>query len=189
MSDSEITCALCGLICKMQISASHLRAAHQITTKEYRAMGHKTLSLARLEQLRQSPIGRGDYPPVFGKESSAYKGGSIDANGYRVIYVEGVRTLEHRHVVEQSIGRKLDRREQVHHIDGNKINNELSNLKILSPEEHARIGGMSKRRFDTNEDCVEACYALCDLGWNAARIARGLRVHYNTVFRWISSRS
>jgi hypothetical protein len=44
---------------------------------------------------------------------------------------------EHRLVIESKIGRFLvPRKELVHHIDGNRSNNEESNLKITSPSEH-----------------------------------------------------
>lgn len=46
----------------------------------------------------------------------------------------------HRKIVERFIGRKLLKTEQVHHIDGNKQNNDISNLCLLSScGEHARL--------------------------------------------------
>lgn len=57
---------------------------------------------------------------------------------YKAKKVAGRQMLEHRFIVEQALGRKLDgRREQVHHIDGDKRNNALSNLEVVSPKEHA----------------------------------------------------
>lgn len=53
------------------------------------------------------------------------------ANGYVVYY--------HRHVVSIVLGRWLSTEEHVHHIDGNKQNNCLHNLEILSREEHALL--------------------------------------------------
>ena len=47
--------------------------------------------------------------------------------------------LEHRVVLENSIGRLLLTNEIVHHIDGNKHNNNLSNLEVMSVAEHAKI--------------------------------------------------
>lgn len=45
----------------------------------------------------------------------------------------------HRVVAEQMLGRKLKKSEVVHHIDGNKTNNDPSNLMVfLSQKEHAR---------------------------------------------------
>lgn len=38
--------------------------------------------------------------------------------------------LEHRLVMEQSIGRFLEPTEAVHHKDGNTLNNDISNLEL-----------------------------------------------------------
>ena len=45
----------------------------------------------------------------------------------------------HRRIMETHMKRKLRSNEIVHHIDGNRHNNVLSNLKILTREEHARF--------------------------------------------------
>jgi hypothetical protein len=48
--------------------------------------------------------------------------------------------LEHRMVVEDSLGRRLERNEVVHHIDGNKENNTIDNLVLCnSNAEHNGI--------------------------------------------------
>lgn len=47
--------------------------------------------------------------------------------------------MEHRLVMEQSIGRYLDKNEEVHHIDYNKMNNDISNLLLVTKTEHRRI--------------------------------------------------
>lgn len=43
----------------------------------------------------------------------------------------------HRVIMEKHIGRKLGRNEHVHHIDGNKRNNDISNLELMSASNHA----------------------------------------------------
>lgn len=43
-----------------------------------------------------------------------------------------------RYLVEEQLGRKLNDDEQVHHKDGNPLNNELNNLEIKLFREHQR---------------------------------------------------
>lgn len=51
---------------------------------------------------------------------------------------DGSTRDEHRHVVEQLLGRKLNRNEVVHHKDENKRNNSIDNLVVMSLAEHTR---------------------------------------------------
>ena len=53
----------------------------------------------------------------------------------------------HRQVAERILGRPLQEGEIVHHIDGNKLNNDPENLMILpSQAEHARLHFRKKGR-------------------------------------------
>lgn len=47
--------------------------------------------------------------------------------------------LLHRVVLENHLGRLLDKSEVVHHKDGNKLNNSVDNLEVLTQSEHAKI--------------------------------------------------
>jgi hypothetical protein len=55
--------------------------------------------------------------------------GSYD-KGYLYVGVNGGRILAHRHVMEQHLGRKLVKGENVHHINGVRDDNRLENLEL-----------------------------------------------------------
>lgn len=65
-------------------------------------------------------------------------------NKYKAVKVNGRKRDEHRYKVELSIGRSLDFNEVVHHKDGNKGNNDLENLEILSRSSHSRMHMIGK---------------------------------------------
>lgn len=96
------------------------------------------------------------YAAMNGRERVT--GTTTIARGYRKVKT-GVRRyeFEHRLVVEASLGRKLDRREEVHHINGDKLDNRLENLRVVSPSEHQAIHGfgpaMRRRVTLTCEHC------------------------------------
>ncbi len=63
---------------------------------------------------------------------------TIGNHGYLTITKNGKTVLEHRAIMEEHIGRPLRKTEHVHHIDGNRINNVISNL-MLFPTNKAHL--------------------------------------------------
>jgi hypothetical protein len=82
-------------------------------------------------------------------------GERIRQDGYREIHVsrlsleeqilfKGMKTssnyiMEHRLVMARHLGRPLSRNEHVHHLDKVKLHNDISNLRLVSPQEHAEV--------------------------------------------------
>lgn len=62
----------------------------------------------------------------------------IKPDGYVEIRVNGKGKLEHRHVMEQILGRPLKRNELVHHINQDRTDNRPENLELMSASEHMR---------------------------------------------------
>jgi hypothetical protein len=59
-------------------------------------------------------------------------------SNYRAAKVEGRRIDMHRRIMEQHLGRRLTRGEIVHHINGDKMDNRIENLQIMSRSEHTK---------------------------------------------------
>jgi len=55
------------------------------------------------------------------------------------IQVNKQRVYEHRYIMEQHIGRKIEKGEHVHHINGNPKDNRIENLQVLTASEHSKL--------------------------------------------------
>jgi hypothetical protein len=75
-----------------------------------------------------------------------YKGTTEHSGGYLCEFEDGHRQLQHRLVVERFIGRKLKRSEVIHHIDGDKTNNSIENLQIMTQSDHIKAHQAQERK-------------------------------------------
>ncbi len=87
----------------------------------------------------------GNGLPPWNKKGFHLTSARKDGRKYRMIFVpehpfatnKGY-VREHRLVMEQSIDRYLEKSEMVHHINGDTLDNNLSNLELMSGADHRR---------------------------------------------------
>lgn len=124
---------------------SPIRERQSATLKEQYATGKRkppknSWSKAQRDSYRQKSLnGELDRVPIgttrlqiCGKCAYRLIKVSIGSKGWK---------YEHRHIMEQSIGRLLGQHEHVHHINGNKLDNRIENLKLLAHSSHSYYHG------------------------------------------------
>lgn len=115
------------------------------------------------------------------REAQLARFGSVKETTYRKRHGRH----EHRVVAERMLGRPLQPGEIVHHIDGNRHNNDPSNLMVMTQSEHLRehlLNGDGRfewqgQKLTINELATSmqlpsrVIYARLRAGWDIQRIA------------------
>lgn len=105
------------------------------------------------------------FPRLSGPKHYNWKGGIKVSKGY-VTVLDRTNPLvnpkypysrQHRDVMESYLGRRLTKDEIVHHIDENPLNNDLSNLEVMTRAEHAKHHHEGNHRRDYSKCSCFIC--------------------------------
>jgi len=123
---------------------------------------HVTQAVIRKHLIRYGVIPRksSDYYVDKPFANPNWRGGRREAeNGYVAIYCpthpnssKRKTVYEHQLVMEEYIGRYLQPGEIVHHIDGDKKNNSIENLLLMTSSDHMKLHAILRRSSKLMED-------------------------------------
>ena len=78
--------------------------------------------------------------------------------------------LQHRVVMEAYLGRYLTRSEDVHHINGNRADNRIENLELISHGQHSRITNTGRKIIVSETQRKKQSQAMKGkVPWNKAK--------------------
>ena len=122
-------------------------------TKKSDLERRKTCS-RKCSDIRKKTQYKGESNPNYGnrgQKNPVFVGEKIKL-GYRLVYMPGHPNsqkdgyiLEHRLIMSEVLGRPLEDFEDVHHKDENRLNNDPSNLEVITRSEHTALHNRQKQ--------------------------------------------
>lgn len=83
--------------------------------------------------------GHNRKPETWWINQKGYIEGRVWINGMQI------KVKKHRWIIEQHLGRKLSKHDDVHHKNGIKTDNRIENLEVISHSDHSRLTNLSRK--------------------------------------------
>lgn len=85
------------------------------------------------------------------------------SRGYKLIQQDNVGFREHVRIAETTLGKKLPRGAVIHHVDGNGLNNDYSNLVVCPNEAYHKLLHQRQRALDASGNANWLVCVFCGI--------------------------
>jgi hypothetical protein len=134
-------CKVCGKY--VYVTSFNCTDCGAVFTVNHRNVGRRKTKLCascvtkyqRARIIKQNKIGKRGF--TYTKKGYKYEEDLTLPHGY---------ILSHRRIMSKFLGRQLNRSEVIHHIDGDKLNNDITNLVLIDDTKH--------RQLHRNLECI-----------------------------------
>lgn len=107
---------------------------------------------------------------LMGIRSWHHDAGYDDRGRFYIGHLHGKRVYEHRYLMEKELGRPLKSNEIVHHIDGDRKNNDITNLYLCETRAKHRIAHSSYEKLLT--ELVQKGYVEFDRATGVYKVCK-----------------